>query len=91
MGVGASEQYPRVFLGGDRFIYPLTADPAAGVMNGYKSLGTGGKGWNHLVGHKAARGNIMLGDSSVSSMNNIGLNLALANTRDPNNNTVFLP
>jgi prepilin-type N-terminal cleavage/methylation domain-containing protein len=91
VGVGASERYPRALLGGDRHIYPVASGVAAGVLNGYKTLGTSGKGWNYTVGHKGTRGNLLLGDASVSSVNDLDLNRTLASSGDPATNTVFLP
>jgi len=91
IGTSATELKPTILMGGDHHIYVVSTGVAAGVLNGFKTLGTSGKGWNYTVGHKLLQGNLMAGDGSVLQVNDINLNNTLANTGDPGNNAVFLP
>jgi prepilin-type N-terminal cleavage/methylation domain-containing protein len=97
-GVKATDNLSAGFLGGDRAVYDKANGVAGGVLNGLKLLDPARSyGWNYLdtlaqgYGHRGQVNNLFFVDGSVIGTDDIKLMSAIATSKDPNTNTIFLP
>ena len=96
-GVGATDQYPRAVMGGDRFFANAGTNLTVGdvnVIQGYRQLGVtpaAGRAWNYNLGHQDKIGNLMTIDGAVQSVKNDKLLEFVTTSGDPKQNLMLGP